>query len=75
MGTVEPWEVYVWYGKMHFLYGDLARDAINQLKNNGRSDRVVFIVRPGEVKGLSQPSHVINRPDGQAVLLIYEQTL
>jgi len=75
MGTSGPWEVYVWYGKMHFLYGDLSKDAINQLKNNGRPDRVVFIVRPGEVKGLDQPSHVINRPDGQAVLLIYEQTL
>jgi hypothetical protein len=67
--------VYRRYGKMHFMYDARAQEALGQLQENGRPDRVVFIVRPGEVKGLGQPTHVIARPDGQAVLLICEQTM
>jgi 4-amino-4-deoxy-L-arabinose transferase-like glycosyltransferase len=54
---------------------------INELRGNGKPDRVLFILRPGEEKfiegleGLGPPLEVIKRPDGIAALVLIEATL
>jgi hypothetical protein len=84
---------YIRYGKVHFLYAwpravgggvraeALYRPAVEVLKGNGRADRVLFILRPGEekvldgVEDLGPPIHQVARPDGQTVLVLREKTL
>lgn len=68
------WDLYVRYGKQTFMYGDLWRPHLEGIVGNGRADRVLFIVRPGEL-GLDQPLHTINGPNGQAVLWIVGKEL
>ena len=49
------------YGKMHFIYSQASLEALNKLP---RRDRVLFIVRPGEIRGLKDPILQIRRADG-----------
>lgn len=68
------WDVYLRYGKIHFLYGDVWNQRIRELAADAVRQRVVFIVRPGE-GALAQPAHVIRDPTGQPVLLIFERQM
>ncbi|NQU76251.1 MAG: glycosyltransferase family 39 protein [Planctomycetes bacterium] len=72
--TPGEWDIYTRYGKMHFMYGDSFVQALNNLRENARPDRVIFIVRPGEL-GLNRPNHVVRRPDGAEVLWVHAVTL
>ncbi len=68
------WDVYTRYGKIHFMYGASATPALKELINNKRQDRVIFIVRPGDLN-LQKPTLTINGPPGTGPLWICEQTL
>ncbi len=67
--TPGEWDQVARYGKIRFLYRPWANAQLNELRENGRKDRVLFVVRPGEVK-IQKPLEVIRRPDGQPVLWI-----
>ena len=62
------------WGKFHWMYWDLYREQFRALRENGKPDRVLLILRPGEF-GLQYPTHVINRPDGTAALWLFERDL
>lgn len=69
------WTLYHRVGKLHFMY-DPGRfgPALQSLQTNGRADRVLFIVRRGELPG--EPVLEIDSPAGRAMdLLLIEQTL
>jgi hypothetical protein len=67
-------DVYLRYGKMHFMFNESSMDAIKKLQQNARRDRVIFIVRPGEIRLETQPSPVyeVRNPDGQPVLWVFD---
>ena len=67
--TPAEFDIYTRYGKMHFMYGQSFVPALAELKKKTSPDRIIFIVRPGEL-GLKNPIHRIRRPDGQDVLWI-----
>lgn len=72
---VGEWEHYSRVGKLHFMYDlDASRRKLRELQNNGRPDRVIFIVRPGEMKA-GRPVLTIPGPTGQPALLVYEAQL
>jgi 4-amino-4-deoxy-L-arabinose transferase-like glycosyltransferase len=73
-GRAGEWDVYLAYGKMHFLYGQYWRAHIEAEQADRRPERVLFVLRPGEL-GLGNPVHVIRRPDGTEALWICEETL
>jgi hypothetical protein len=54
------YEFYTSYGKMHFIYNQASLEALNKFPR----DRVLFIVRPGEIRGLKDPILQIRRADG-----------
>ena len=72
--TPGEFDIYPRYGRMHFMYGGSAAGALNELHKNNRPDRVIFIVRPGEL-GLQNPTHQIYGPDGQARLWIFQRQI
>jgi len=72
--VLRGWDVYVRYGRQYFMYEDLWRPWAERLRANGRADRTIFVVRPGEL-GLRDPIHVIRRPDGREVLWICQASL
>jgi 4-amino-4-deoxy-L-arabinose transferase-like glycosyltransferase len=66
-------EECVSYGKLHFV-GAFHAGALDRLSNNNRSDRVIFIVRPGEL-GLEnkiRPVQVIEDRLGRKSLLVFD---
>ncbi len=80
--TPGEWDHYTRYGKMRFMYGASWVDDFNELANNGKVDRVFFVLRPwGEFQELrsalrlGRPVHVIRRPDGQEVLYIVQRKI
>ncbi|TMQ72503.1 MAG: hypothetical protein E6K80_02660 [Candidatus Eisenbacteria bacterium] len=68
------YDLYVRYGKMHFMYADWWVPEIQRLVHDGRPERVLFIVRPGELN-LRQPIYVVRGPDGRDALWVVERTL
>jgi 4-amino-4-deoxy-L-arabinose transferase-like glycosyltransferase len=72
--TAGQWEIYIRYGKMNFMYGRAWVAALKELQQTGRRHRVLFIVRPGELR-LENPVYEIYGPPGTAPLFIYEQNL
>jgi len=66
------WDIHTQVGKLHFMYGDSSKNALMQLKNNGKPDRVLFIIKPEELDISQPPLYQIHGPDGQVVLCIYE---
>lgn len=72
--TVNRWDHHKRFGKIHFLY-DEPTAMIESLKSNGRPDRVVAIVRPGEIRLATKPTHLISGPEGCGSLEIYEFVL
>jgi len=59
-------DVYHSFGKFIFLYGRPEREQLEELLNNGKPDRVAFIIRPGEL-ALPGPARVIRGPGGKSV--------
>ena len=76
-GAYNHEQICLRYGKMHFVFGNSSQAALTQLVNNGRSDRVIFIVRPGEssLEREIQPADRILDPQGRPSLLIFDTTL
>ena len=69
--------IYLRYGKIHFLLTESSIAEVKELSQNGRPDRVIFIVRPGEL-GLheyARPVHEIRTPEGRPVLWIFALVL
>jgi len=76
--TIGQWDRYVRYGKMTFMYGGplarLCSQRLNELKTNGRADRVLFIVRPGKTPS-QRLLHQVTGLGGLVSLCIYEATI
>jgi 4-amino-4-deoxy-L-arabinose transferase-like glycosyltransferase len=73
-GAYNHEQICMRYGKLNFIFGDSIQSAMDELSKNSRSDRVVFIVRPGELQidRRLEPSYRILDPQGRAVLLIFD---
>ncbi len=68
------WEYYFRVGRFHFVHDRSSRAALQALQDNGRPDRVIFIMRPGEI-ALPKPVHTILGPEGTPILLVYDVEL
>jgi len=79
--TTREFDNYARYGKMNFMYGRALghpeRSVLNELKTNGRPDRVLLVIRPGELGefGGRKPHHEIIGLGGRPSLWIYRMTL
>lgn len=65
--------IYLGYGKIRFLLNESVTAALSQLPKNDRVDRVIFIVRPGEL-GLerhARPVQEIRGVNGEPRLWIF----
>ena len=73
-GAYRNEDVYIRYGKVHFIFNESNLAAVDELLQNGRPDRVIFIVRPGELRfeKHTSPVYEIRNMDGQAVLWIFD---
>ena len=67
-------EECVSYGKLHFIVGEFHAGALDRLSNNNTSDRVIFIVRPGELQleNKIRPVQVIEDRLGRRSLLVFD---
>jgi 4-amino-4-deoxy-L-arabinose transferase-like glycosyltransferase len=76
-GRYKDEDVYRRVGRISFMIDQSSIDAIQTLIHNGRSDKVVFIVTPGELglQRLTQPVKQIIGADGQAKLWIFDLVL
>ena len=66
-------DVYRSFGKIYLMMGDYPLALLDEITRNGRPDRLISIVRPGEL-GLEKwvkPVHEIRGPNGDAVLWIF----
>ncbi len=72
--VVGDWDVTLRYGKMRFMHERLWVPDYERLANDGRPERALFIVRPGEL-GLEKPVHVIRGPDGRDALWLCEESI
>ncbi len=73
---LDGWDTVIQYGKMRFAYLPEEVDrTVESLKQDGLPQRVVFILRPGQLNLKQEPIHEIRRPDGATTLLIYGFTL
>lgn len=70
---VGGWDRYYRIGKLHFLYPGFAPSVVSGLRENGRPDRVLLLLRPEEHLSASA-IHTIHGPDGRPNLLIYDTT-
>lgn len=67
-------EVTARFGPYHFLVDQGSLDELKALADNHRPDRVIFVVRPGEL-GLSKPVRRFLSPTGEEMLWVCEETL
>jgi hypothetical protein len=71
-------DIYLRVGKLHFMFGDSnSKAALTELLRNDRPDRVVFVVRPGEL-GLhrnARPVYEALGPDGKPTLWVFDLNL
>jgi hypothetical protein len=67
-------EECVSYGKLHFIVGEFHAGALDRLSKNNSSDRVIFIVRPGEfgLENKTRPVQVIEDRLGRKSLLVFD---
>ena len=70
----QGWDVYDRFGPVRFLVGRNWKPEIDRLQADGRDERALFVVRPGEL-GLTHPSFEVRRPDGQPTLWLCEATI
>lgn len=68
------YDIFIRHGKMHFMYGDLWFPYYTALVEDDRPQRVLFIVRPGELQ-LDRPLFVVRRPDGREALWVVGRVL
>jgi hypothetical protein len=69
------WDYCNRYGKMYFLYPGRPPEGLRQLKNNGREDDVLYILRSWEVAESAEPFMQIRRPNGTVALSLVRGTL
>lgn len=62
------------FGPYHFIVDQATIDELKALSANQKTDRVIFVVRPGEW-GLSKPVRRLLSPTGEEMLWICEETL
>ena len=76
-GRFQDAYIYLSYGKIHFLLGEESMRALNRLSQNDQPDRVILIVRPGELglERYARPVHQIRGANGQAKLWIFDLQL
>jgi 4-amino-4-deoxy-L-arabinose transferase-like glycosyltransferase len=76
---MHPYEdVCLRFGRLYFLYPEVARSALKDLRENGRPDRAFFIVRPGQLEAGNQGLrllHEILSPQGKPSLQVYEASI
>jgi hypothetical protein len=72
--TLAGWDVCLRYGKMRFMYEKRWVPDYQRLAADGRPERALFIVRPGELR-LTNPVYVVRRPDGREVLWLCEERI
>ena len=68
------YDVYVRYGKVYFMYGDTWLPYLESITNDHEPQRVLFVVRPGEL-GLTEPLYVVRGPDGRDALWVVGRVL
>ena len=67
-------EYYFRVGKLRFVYDASSRAALNDLRQNERPDRVLFIMRPEEIAS-NRPVYTVRDSNGRAVLAVFELSL
>jgi 4-amino-4-deoxy-L-arabinose transferase-like glycosyltransferase len=75
-GNYAHYYLYRSYGKVYFIFDDTATAALNRLMANGRRDRIIFIVRPGELNlpTPAAPVQELRDSNGAPVLSIFDIT-
>ena len=71
-------QVCLRYGKLHFMFPDEVNDGeLERMKNDGTAQRVLLIVRPNEVFGLTVPRPLLRMHDatGRETLWVIEATM
>ena len=71
-------DVYYRVGRYWFVYGRDANQELGRLAANGRDDRVLFIVRPGEATGDPSTGKVLQQyrtPAGQVAIQLIDVTM
>ncbi len=68
--TRGEWDRYSRYGQFYFLFPDERRRLLDELRNNGRVDRVVMILRPNDPVPF-EPLERVPAPGGTTALHIY----
>jgi 4-amino-4-deoxy-L-arabinose transferase-like glycosyltransferase len=69
------WDLYTRVGKLYFMYDESYKTALQQLRDNGKPDKVLFILHPQDKTDLTNPIHKIIQPGGKTGLLLYELTI
>ena len=72
--TMAGWEVCLRYGKLRFMYDKRWIPDYQRLAADGRPERALFIVRPGELR-LANPVYTVRGPDGREVLWLCEERI
>ena len=70
----DEFDRYVRFGKVIFNHQAAGQPYLQELTDNGRKDRVIFIVRPGEF-GLTDPVKIIPATTGEEMLWICEREI
>jgi len=65
------WDRYARVGKLYFPEGGEVPAVIDQLRTNGRVERVLLLLRPDEAD-LGPPAAVLHDPAGRPTLLLYD---
>lgn len=79
-GAYEFEEIGYRYGKIRFMIAESRQRAVNEINammTNGRADRVVIFVRPGELDldRRYKPVHELRNPEGRLELEVFDLTL
>ena len=65
------------YGKLHFLFPGADDGELDRMKSDGKPQRVLLVVRPNELFGLTTPPPLVRMHDatGRETLWVIETTL
>jgi 4-amino-4-deoxy-L-arabinose transferase-like glycosyltransferase len=69
-----PFDRYRRFGRFDFIYDDTAQARMQVMRDDGRPERVWFVVRPGEFS-LTAPEARFRAPDGEEMLWVCARTL
>ncbi len=67
---INGWDTYTRIGKLHFVYDERSAAWLKELRDNGRIERVVFIVPPSQARQVP-PEYTVREPNGAPEWLIY----